>query len=504
MLNYPTLFFQDLPYFTLEILLFVFTISLFTFNIVMSNSKVFNYPAMLNFTMVSIAFFMFCLSFVAYALLDIKATIYLFDSQFIFNPFTNLIKFIIIISVFFFILLSFTYIKFEKFKNYEFGILILLSICGMFLLLSSNDMITFYLSLELQTLCLYTLACYKRFSNFSTEAALKYFILGGFTSAILLFGFSIIYGFTGMTKFSDLYILLQYLFDDFDNLNNYHYGILLGFLFVTFTLLFKLGAAPFQSWVPDVYEGSPTIITAFFAIIAKLSILCLFFRFANMFFILFAPFWSLILTISGLLSIIIGSLGAIYQLKIKRMLAYSAITHVGFMLLGFSTLSFNGYLAVLLYLIIYIIINFGIFTVIICLRTWNSNVQLKSIYDFRSLYYTRPYLALALCLGLFSLAGIPPLAGFFGKYFIFMALIQNEMYFVAILAILFSVVGAFYYLRIVKILFFHEGKKTKQFYIPLFKTNKLIVSLSFTFNVLFVIFPFILLLFLEEYIYYIV
>lgn len=363
------------------------------------------------------------------------------------------------------LLLSLNYYAKENLEIYEYTQLILLSTLGMMLLVSSKDLISLYLSIELISLSLYILAGIKRDGQFSTEASIKYFLLGAVSSGLLLFGSALIYWLTGETSFVGLSNYIWYSPIIFaspaggaipigdPSLGNI-ISLSVGAMFVIVAILFKLAAAPFHMWAPDVYEGSPTIVTAYFAIVPKIAILGLLYQ------LMFGPFASLfsqlqpILLISALLSIIIGSLGAINQTKIKRLLAYSAIGHIGFMLIGLSTGAVNGLMATFVYIIIYAITSFNSFAFVLSFTSTNSTNYISQLGGLSRL---NPLLAITFALGLFSMAGIPPLAGFFSKYLILLSAINNNLYFVAFIAIIFSVIASFYYLRLIRWLFFKDS-----------------------------------------------
>lgn len=334
----------------------------------------------------------------------------------------------------------------KKLVVFEYTQLILLSTLGMLLLISSKDLISLYLSIELISLSLYILASIKRDGQYSTEAGIKYFLLGAVASGILLFGSALIYWLTGETSFIGLSNYIWY--SPFSNESGVSLSI--AALFILIALLFKLAAAPFHMWAPDVYEGSPTIVTAYFAIVPKIATLGILYE------ILLGPFASLFknlepfIIISALLSIIVGSLGAINQTKLKRLIAYSAIAHMGFMLLGISTGALNGLLATFVYIVIYMVTSFNTFAFLL------SNNSPQYVSQLTGLSRRNPLLALTFALSLFSMAGIPPLAGFFSKYLVLLATINSQKYIIALIAILFSVVGSFYYLRLIKWMFFRD------------------------------------------------
>jgi proton-translocating NADH-quinone oxidoreductase chain N len=451
----------------------------------------------------------------------------LFYNSLILDDFTYIFKTLLVGSSFCAILLSISYLKQEQLNAFEFLILLLFSVLSMLLMISSYDFISFYLTIEFQSLCFYVLAASKRNSEFSTEAGLKYFILGAFSSGILLFGFSIIYGFTGMTNFGELSLLFTGLGDDLMNpvivgeqiihevksgtgenasmiSSN---GILLGILFVAVGFLFKLTAAPFHMWAPDVYEGSPTAITAFFSITPKIAIIAVFIRlFLYSFYDLIFPFQKILLFCSGA-SMIIGALAALSQYKIKRLLAYSSIGHIGYILLGFACATGEGIEALTIYLIVYVIMTINIFAIILSLRgataehngytatlsgeaLVSSQVpsRIKYISDLAMLGKTNPILAFTLTCTLFSMAGIPPLAGFCSKFYIFFSALNASLYFFAFLGVITSVISCFYYIRLIKIMYF-EKPSTWIVYKPMEKEISIILGISLFFILFFFFYP---------------
>ena len=339
----------------------------------------------------------------------------IFNDLLIVDNFTTFIKNVVLGSLICCILISLNYIKRENIYKYEYFLLVGLACLGMLSIISSNDLITMYLAIEIQSLCFYILATIKIYNNFSTEAGLKYFILGAFSSGVLLFGCSFIYGSLGTTNFSEMKFLSSTLSPQGDN----PLTLILGIIFVVIAILFKLGAAPFHMWLPDVYEGVPTIVTAIYSIVPKIALFGLFVRlninliYENQYFI------QQILLYSALLSIIIGTFGALYQVKIKRLLAYSAISHVGFLLIGFSSFTNWSIFSLFFYLIVYILISINMFSILLVMRKIDNNLKIKKINELVILFKSNALLAINFCLILFSIAGIPPLAGFYSKLYIF-------------------------------------------------------------------------------------
>jgi NADH-quinone oxidoreductase subunit N len=370
------------------------------------------------------------------------------------DPLTFFIKIIILTSCFSCFLISFQYLKEENIKSFEYHILILLATLGMILIVSSYDLISMYLAIELQSLSLYVLASFKRTTEQSTEAGLKYFILGAFSSGILLFGCSLVYGFTGSTNFGDLTKLLSCL-----SINELEMsGVSIGLILIIVALLFKLAAAPFHMWAPDVYEGAPTSVTAFFAIVPKIAIMGLLARICFQTFFEFLIEWQDIMILSAGISMLVGSITGLYQDRIKRLLAYSAIGHVGYILIGMASGSILGVQALLLYLVIYIVMSLNMFGIILSLRKLNKESGKSSpivyLEDLRRLSYSQPLVTIMLTIGLFSMAGIPPLAGFYSKWYIFSSAIDAHLYLLALVGVVTSVIGSVYYIRIIRLMYF--------------------------------------------------
>lgn len=409
-----------------------------------------------------------------------------FNNLLIFDNFSIFVKSIILISTIVTLILSLDYSKFENLNCFEYVILILLAVSGMMLIVSSYDLIALYLSIELQSFCLYVVASLKRESEFSIEAGLKYFVLGAFSSGLLLFGCSLIYGFTGTTNYQQLF----QIFSTIEKINNIETSnaIILGILCVLIGMLFKLSAAPFHLWAPDVYEGAPTSITAFFAIVPKIAILSLMIRlFSYVFYGVLLP-WQEILILCSILSMIIGTLGAVWQKKIKRLLAYSGIGHVGYMLIGISTGSIEGVYSTFFYSVIYIIMTIATFTILLSIRRRGSLSKLKYLNDLSGLFISNPQLAFSLSIVMFSMCGIPPLAGFFSKIFIFISAINMGMYFLAIIGVMTSVIASFYYIRLIKLMFFDSVVRTNNLN-SISKENSLFLSFCIIFLSTFFLWP---------------
>lgn len=336
---------------------------------------------------------------------------------------------------------SLFYFKYENLFTFEFAILVFFYMIGVYLLFLSNDFFSFYLSVELQSFVLYVLCAYKR-DAFSSEAGLKYFVLGAFSSGILLFGISMIYGFTGTTNFDDLYSL----FLPSISILGFHSGLLIGVVFFSVGFLFKLGVFPFHTWVPDAYEGAPTVVTAILAALSKFVIATAFIKIYFSVFFIFSFYWYRIFLYLGVSSIIYGTLGALYQDSIKRLLAYSGIANMGYILLAVSTNTIEGFFSAYYYLLIYSLTSLAVFIVILSVRRFNDLLRLKTLSEFSTLFRNNPAISFSVAVFMFSLAGIPPLAGFFSKLFVFLSLVNIESYFAATLIAATSVISSFYYL----------------------------------------------------------
>ena len=374
-------------------------------------------------------------------------SIKIFNESYIIDRFSIFMKALTLLFCYFVILSSKDYVKNNNIDKIEYPIIILASTLGMLLMISSYDLIIFYLGLELQSLCLYILASFKRSDEKSTEAGLKYFVLSALASGILLYGCSLIYGFTGSTNFQIIS----------NNLDINNTGAVFGIVFIMVGLAFKVSAVPFHMWTPDVYEGSPTSVTSFFALIPKIAALSVFIRFMYVPFANVISQWQIIVVFLSIASMMLGAFAAIGQNNIKRLMAYSSIGHMGYALAGLATGTFAGIQSTIIYLTIYLVMNLGAFGCIFMMK--RENIFYENINDLSGLSKNHPILAFGFLIILFSLAGIPPLAGFFAKFYVFMAVIEVKMYTLAIIGLITTVVSAFYYLRIIKIIYFDGPKK---------------------------------------------
>jgi len=371
----------------------------------------------------------------------------IFNESYIIDKLSIFMKVLTLLFCLFVLLSTKDYVKSNNIDKIEYPIIVLAATLGMILMISSYDLMVFYLGLELQSLSLYILASFKRNNEKSTEAGLKYFVLSALASGLLLYGCSLIYGFTGSTNFE---IISK-------NLNETNTGAVFGIVFIMVGLAFKVSAAPFHMWTPDVYEGSPTSVTSFFALVPKIAAIAVFIRFMYVPFINVINQWQTIIIFLSIASMILGAVAAIGQNNIKRLMAYSTIGHMGYALAGLATGTNTGIQSTVIYLTIYLIMNLGAFGCIFMMK--RENVFYENINDLSGLSKNHPILALGFLIILFSLAGIPPLAGFFAKFYIFMAVIESKMYVLAIIGLVTTVVSAFYYLRIIKIIYFDRPKK---------------------------------------------
>jgi NADH-quinone oxidoreductase subunit N len=369
------------------------------------------------------------------------------NGLFVADGFAVYMKALVLIGSIVTLVMSDRFLRREGMARFEYPVLIVFATLGMMMMLSANDLIALYLGLELQSLSLYVVAAFQRDSLRSTEAGLKYFVLGALSSGLLLYGASLIYGYAGTTEFASLARVVS--------AGQTPVGLIIGLVFLIAGLAFKVSAVPFHMWTPDVYEGAPTPVTAFFSVAPKIAALGLFLR------VMVGPFdgmiaeWRQVIVFISVLSMILGALAAISQTNMKRLMAYSSIGHVGYALIGLAAGNRAGVTSVLVYMTIYLFMNIGTFACILAMRRQGSMVE--GIDDFAGLGKTNPKMALAMLIFMFSLAGIPPLGGFFGKLYVFMAAIDAGLVTLAIIGVVTSVVGSYYYVRIVKIMYFDEA-----------------------------------------------
>lgn len=386
-----------------------------------------------------------------------NCSITIMNSVLIITNFTQFIKIILIFATIICLLIQQKYLIQQKINSYEINILILISLLGLMLLISANNFITLYLAIELQSLSFYILTASQKKSIISIEAALKYFILGSIASGFILFGSSIIYLIFGSLNFSNIFLVLA----NINYINNIYLliSIIYGFIFIIIGILFKIGVAPFHFWLPDVYEGAPNNITAYFAIVPKIAFIGILIRFFFDIFFFISFFFNFFFYIITLLSMFIGALSALQQKKIKRLLAYSSISHIGFILIGFTSNILNNIPYILLYIIIYIIMSINLWTSILSLNI--NHKPIKYLTDLSNIYNINNLIAIIIILNIFSLAGIPPLAGFFSKLFIFFCGIKTEYFSLIFFAVIISIISSFYYLKIIKIIYFEKISRKK-------------------------------------------
>ena len=398
-----------------------------------------------------------------------------FAGAIVVDSFARLMKLLVLFGSAVTIGLSMDFMKRDGSRRFEYPVLVLLATTGMMMMISANNLIALYMGLELQSLALYVVAAINRDSARASEAGLKYFVLGALSSGMLLYGASLIYGFTGSTSFPEIATALQ--------ASGATLGVVFGLVFIIAGLAFMVSAVPFHMWTPDVYEGAPTPVTAFFAAAPKVAAMALFTRVMVSPFAHVVPQWQQILVFVAIASMALGAFAAIGQSNIKRLLAYSSIGHMGFALVGLAAGTQEGVQGVVIYMLIYMIMTLGTFACVIAMRRHGH--QVEEISDLAGLGRNNPALGFVLAMLMFSLAGIPPLAGFFAKYFVFLAAVKSGLYVMAVLGVVASVVGAYYYLRIVKIMYFDEPAEA---FDALEGEVKLVAYASGAFTLLFALF----------------
>ena len=404
-----------------------------------------------------------------------------FNDMIVVDGFGTFMKVLVLVGAAVAIPMSVDFFRRAGVDRFEFPVLILLATVGMMLMISANDLITLYVGLELQSLALYVLAAFLRDDVRSTEAGLKYFVLGALSSGMLLYGCSLIYGFSGTTNFTDLAKGIASLGGHGAGI-----GLIVGIVFLVSGLAFKVSAVPFHMWTPDVYEGSPTPVTAFFAAAPKVAAMALFLRAMTTPFGEIAAQWQQIIIFVSIASMLLGAFAAIGQGNMKRLLAYSSIGHVGYALVGLAAGGEEGIRGVLVYMTIYMIMTLGTFGVLLVMRKDGKPVE--AIQDFAGLGRTHPWLAFVMAAFMFSLAGVPPLAGFFAKFYVFISAIEQGLYTLSVIGMLSSVVSAFYYLRVVKIMYFDapEGAGLET---PFPMASRVVVAVTGFLTVLYFVVP---------------
>src|ERR1700758_321712 len=397
-----------------------------------------------------------------------------FGGSFIVDGFARFLKLLALAGSAAAILMSSNYLALEKRETFEYSILILLSTTGMMMLISAADLIALYLGLELMSLALYVVAAINRNSVRSTEAGLKYFVLGALSSGMLLYGASLVYGFTGTVSFAGIAKAAS----------QGGIGLVFGLVFLFAGFCFKVSAVPFHMWTPDVYEGAPTPITAFFAAAPKVAGIAMFVRTSIVAFPGILTQWQQIVVFVAIASMALGAFAAIGQKNIKRLMAYSSIGHMGFALVGLAAGTQQGVHGVLVYMAIYVAMTLGAFACILSMR--RDGQMVEQIADLAGLARTKPTMAFLFAMLLFSLAGVPPLAGFFAKFYVFLAAIQAGLFTLAVIGVVTSVVGAYYYLAIVKTMYFDEPAKPFE---PMPYELKAVLAVTGLFNLLFFVYP---------------
>ena len=467
MLN--SIFLNDLLFLIPEIFFIFSIIIILVYSIFMSNkyillnNKKYNTPIITSIVN-NLAIYFFLILIVLYYL-NLDNTKYLFIGQFTINYYTQIGK-ILVLTIAIFCLLTFnTYLKDNKINNYEYLILIQISILSICLLLNTNDFLHYYVIIELQSLCFYTITALKKNNIYSSEAGLKYFILGSVISGLLLLGIALLYGMTGLTNFYELSLFLMTL--------KYNKLIVFSFILIYVSLLFKLTVVPFNVWAPDVYEGTPSIITLFFNSVPKLSLIIILIKFLRIVFLNFIEIWQILMIVNIILSLIIATFNTFKQYKIKRFLIFSSMTHIGYILLGVATGTIEGIQSTIIYFIIY---------VVSILNIWGTyiyfNNKIKYISDLSYIFKYNKTLGLTFVITMFSMAGVPPMAGFLAKFFSFFVCVKNNLYLLAIIGVLLSIICTFYYIKFLKVIYFENTNKCLILNNNLSKSTALVISLT--------------------------
>lgn len=467
-MNFSILFANDIKIFFPEIFFSLAILFLLVYGVLLATSLSYNYPLISQNIYTFVLYILLLTGLIVinnpvdYALI--------FQKTFIQDDLSRIAKLFVLGSAFTCLILSQSYIENSKINNYEYYLLFLFSIFGLNLLISSYDLISAYLAIEMQALSFYVLASFQRRSVFSTEAGLKYFILGAFSSGLLLYAFSLIYGITGTTN---LINIKNFCLDpNFAGANI----IKIALIFLTAGFLFKIAAFPFHMWSPDVYEGSPTSTTIFFAVVPKLAVLSFFVRLYFFSFSGFVEVWDKVLLFSAIASILYSAFVAIKQNSLKRLLAYSSIGHVGFLLLPLTTNTLEGLQALFFYTLVYMIGSLPTWAVVLACMGGKKNSQ-NNISILAGLPTSSPLLGILAALAFFSLAGIPPLVGFYSKIFVFFSVINSHMYLVAFVVLAASVISTYYYISVVKTIYF-EKNKNWIFYDKVSKEKSILLSVS--------------------------
>jgi len=454
-----------------EVSLSILAISSLMYGLFSKNNS---FDKTINFATVSLIFVSVLVYF------DFTTSFALFENFFSNTTFTKFFKILTTLGAAASLIISKNYFIDTKINRFEIPTLLLFSTLGMLLMISSNNLMIMYLAIELQSLSLYVVASIKRNSIESAESGVKYFILGALSSGILLYGFSLVYGFTGQTSFDGIYLSLS-------QVEKLPIGLVFGLVFVLVGLAFKVSAVPFHMWTPDVYEGAPTSITAFFAIVPKLAATALIFRFCLEPFDNFYFEWTQVIFFLSVASMFLGAIAAIAQKNIKRLLAYSSIGHVGYVLIALVSASDQGLKSASIYMFIYLVMNIAVFSIILSLKKSNSYVE--KISELSGLSKSNPVISVSLAIILLSMAGIPPFIGFFGKFYVFIAAIESQLYLLAVLGVLASVISAFYYLRIIKGMYFDDASDVQIFEFTISGQAKVILMILMIIISFFIFYP---------------
>lgn len=462
-------FLNDILYLLPEIFFIFSIIVILVYSIFMSNkyillnNKKYNTPIITSIVNNLIIYFMSILLVLYF--LNINNFKILFTGQFVINYYTQIGKILILIIAILCLLTFNSYLKNNKINNYEYLILIAISILSICLLLNTNDLLHYYIIIELQSLCFYTITALKKNNIYSSEAGLKYFILGSIISGLLLLGIALLYGMTGLTNLKELSLFLL--------TTKYNKVIIFSFVLIYISLLFKLTVVPFNVWAPDVYEGTPSIITLFFNSVPKFSLLMMLVKFLNIVFYNFIEIWQILMVINIILSLVVATFNTFKQYKIKRFLIFSSMTHIGYILLGITTGTIEGIQSIIVYFIIYIVSILNIWSIYIYF-----NNKVKYLSDLSYVYKYNKTLGLSFIITMFSMAGVPPMAGFLAKFYSFFVCIENNFYLLATIGVLLSIICTFYYIRFLKIIYFENNKKYLILNCNLSKTTALVISLT--------------------------
>ena len=466
---------NDIKLFSPEIALILGSIFILLYGIFFKNDKD-SYKNILYISLTSLVISFYCSVY----LVDLNTTS--FNDLLENDSYSLFFKVIVFSGSLVIIYISYNYLKDLNILTPEFFFLILLSLVGVLILISSRNIISMFLGLELQSICLYILAAYTRYDIKSSESGVKYFVMGALSSGILLYGLSIIFGFTNSTDFYEISKSIKYSID-----NNENFLILsIGFVLILCGLFFKIAVVPFHMWAPDVYEGSATPITAYFTTIPKVGAIAFLIKFLNIPFEHYYNAWFQILYLVSIISLILGSIAAVNQNNIKRLLAYSSISHMGFILIGILTGNELGIKSAQLYISIYMVSILGIFTCLLCLKNKVNGIYLENIKSYSGLLKKDSFLSFSFAIFLFSLAGLPPLSGFFGKLYILISAIESHLYLLAVIAIMTSIISAFYYLRIIKVMFFDNP--VNEIYTNISVISKLIIVVALIISIFLIIF----------------